>query len=61
MVEFINCMTGTQMWVADERVEEYKAAGHRPAALPSKAIEPAEEPVEKVKKTVKKTTKATKK
>ena len=56
MVEFINCMTGTQMWVADERVEEYKAAGHKPAAVSSKAIEPAEEPVEK-KKTVKKATK----
>lgn len=56
MVEFINCMTGTQMWVADERVEEYKAAGHTLAAFSSKAIEPAEEPVEK-KKTVKKATK----
>lgn len=58
MVEFINAITGTQMWVADERVEEYKAAGHVLAAASSKATEPAKEPV---KKTVKKTTKATKK
>lgn len=28
MIEFINRMTGTRMWVADDRVEEYKAAGH---------------------------------
>lgn len=61
MVEFINCVTGTQMWVADERVEEYKAAGHQLAAIPSKATEPTEEPVKPVKKTVKKTTKTTKK
>lgn len=32
MIEFINRMTGTRMWVADDRVEEYKAAGHTPAA-----------------------------
>lgn len=54
MVEFINGFTGTQMWVADERVEEYKAAGHKLAALPSTAKEPTKSPV---KKTVKKSTK----
>lgn len=32
MIEFINRSTGTQMWVAENRVEEYKAAGHIPAA-----------------------------
>ena len=58
MVEFINGLTGTQMWVADDRVEEYKAAGHKLAAIPSEAAKPIKEPV---KKTVKKTTKATKK
>ena len=31
MVKMINCMTGTEMWVAEERVDEYKAAGHKPA------------------------------
>lgn len=64
MVKLINKYTGTEMWVADERVEEYKAAGHKSAAFSSKAIEPTAEPVvEKIqeKKTVKRTIKATKK
>ena len=33
MIEFINRVTGTKMWVAEDRVEEYKAAGHVPAAV----------------------------
>ena len=32
MVKFINKLTGTEMWVAEERAEEYKAAGHERAA-----------------------------
>lgn len=32
MVKFVNKLTGSDMWVADERVEEYKAAGHKLAA-----------------------------
>ena len=32
MIEFINKVTGTKMWVAENRVEEYTAAGHIPAA-----------------------------
>ena len=32
MRKFINKFTGTEMWVADSRVEEYKAAGHALAA-----------------------------
>ena len=39
MVEFINKYTGSKMQVADDRVEEYKAAGHKPAA--AKAEKPA--------------------
>ena len=39
MVEFINAYTGTQMWVADNRVDEYKAAGHKPAANSEKPTE----------------------
>lgn len=35
MVKFINKTTRTVMYVADERVEEYKAAGHKPAAKPT--------------------------
>ncbi len=32
MVRFINGVTGTEMWVHETRVEEYKAAGHKLAA-----------------------------
>lgn len=63
MVAFINKDFGTPMWVAEDRVEEYKAAGHKLAAdpVPAKA-EPKEEPKAEpkktaVKKVVKKTTK----
>lgn len=61
MVEFKNAYTGTQMWVADDRVDEYLAAGHKLAANDKKvdAEKPAEKkPATKAKKpTVKKTTK----
>lgn len=36
MIKFINKTTGTEMWVDESRVEEYKAAGHKPAAEPTK-------------------------
>lgn len=32
MVKMINGQFGNEMWVAEDRVEEYKAAGHRLAA-----------------------------
>lgn len=32
MTKMINKITGTEMWVADDRVPEYKALGHRCAA-----------------------------
>ena len=31
--ELINKVTGTPMWVANERLEEYLAAGHKPAVV----------------------------
>lgn len=34
MVKFINKISGGFMWVAENRVNEYKAAGHRLAASP---------------------------
>ena len=37
MVKFINKLTGSEMWVHESRVEEYKAAGHKPAAEPVKS------------------------
>lgn len=49
MIKFINALTGTDMWVADDRVEEYKAAGHKPAVIP--AEKPAKkEPAKKTSK-----------
>ena len=51
MVRFINKYTGTDMWVADDRVEEYKAAGHKLAASDAK---PAEEKPKSKPKTAKK-------
>ena len=41
MVKFINRLTGGEMWVAEDRVEEYKAAGHKPAAPAEKSEKPA--------------------
>ena len=49
MVKFINAFTGTEMWVAEDRVEEYKAAGHKLAASPSKG-KPASKPKNTKKK-----------
>lgn len=51
MVKLINSFTNTEMWVADNRVEEYTAAGHKPAAAPEI---PAEPPKAEVKKTTRK-------
>ena len=34
MVKLINCHTGSVMWVHESRLEEYIAAGHKPAANP---------------------------
>ena len=48
MAKFKNKLTGGLMWVADDRVQEYKAAGYIPVATPAKekpAKEPAKEPV----------------
>lgn len=34
MIKFIHNLTGTVMWVADERKEEYLRAGHKLAPVP---------------------------
>lgn len=47
MVKFVNAVTGSDMWVADDRVEEYKAAGHKLAADSVKAVEPTAKTVKK--------------
>ena len=56
MVKFINNNFGTEMWVAEGRIDEYKAAGHKLAAFPvpiKKEPEGVKE-VKEVKKTPKK-------
>jgi len=35
MIKFINKITGTEMWVAEDRAEEYLAAGHKKPAVKS--------------------------
>lgn len=49
MIKFINRLTGGEMWVAEDRVEEYKAAGHKLAASPLKG-KPASKPKNTKKK-----------
>lgn len=53
MVEMINALTGSLMQVADDRVEEYKAAGHKLAAS-SISEKPKAEPKKAKKTTTKK-------
>lgn len=45
MVKFINYYTGTTMYVAEGRVEEYVSAGHKLADTPK----PKEKPKSKAK------------
>ena len=57
MVKMFNANSGNVMWVADNRVEEYRAAGHRLAApVTEKPAEP--EPAEKPEKAPEKPKKA---
>lgn len=42
MIKLINSHTGTEMWVSEDRINEYLAAGHKLAA--SHAEESIEEP-----------------
>ena len=48
MVRFINRATGSVMWVHESRVGEYKAAGHKPAAVNTE--KPKKAPASKPKK-----------
>lgn len=51
MIQLINKYTGTTMWVADNRVDEYLAAGHKLAAvLTHEPAKPTEEAVKAVVK-----------
>lgn len=44
MVRFINKLSGQEMWVAEDRVEEYKAAGHKLAVIADDPMVPASRP-----------------
>lgn len=68
MIKMINKLTGTEMLIEDDRLDEYKALGHleTKSSVPKKAAvapkeEPKESPVSKVKKTVAKVTKTARK
>lgn len=56
MVEFINPFTKTSFWVADDRVDEYKAAGYPLAANLEKPKVKAEKTEEEVVKTTRRVT-----
>lgn len=45
----VNKITGTEMWVADNRAAEYQAAGHKLAAeyVEKPAKKPVKKPVKK--------------
>ena len=49
MVKFVNALTGSTMYVADNRVEEYKAMGHTIAA-PAVLADAADKPAKQEKK-----------
>lgn len=48
-VKFINKMTGTEMWVDDSRVGEYKKLGYRPAESKKSVMETKETEKEAMK------------
>ena len=50
MVRLVNKLTGGDMWVADNRVDEYLAAGHKLAADAPAPIMNEPEATEEVKK-----------
>ena len=52
MIKFINSLTGTEMFVADDRKEEYLAAGHVLAVKPPVEAKKAETVKEEPKKEV---------
>lgn len=56
MVEFINPFTKTSFWVADDRVDEYKAAGYPLAANLEKPKVEAEKTEEEYVKTTRRVT-----
>ena len=56
MIEFINPFTKTSFWVADDRVDEYKAAGYSPVANLEKPKVKAEKTEEEPVRTTRRVT-----
>lgn len=56
MVKLIHARSGGPMWVTEDRLEEYLAAGHKLAALPEMPVptEPVRRPPAKKKAAAKK-------
>ncbi len=55
MVKMINAVLGNVMWVSEDKVEEYTAAGHKiAAAVDSQPAAPEAKPVKAAKKKTKK-------
>lgn len=50
MVKMINSAFGNEMWVAENRVDEYLAAGHKLAASPAKEKPAAKSKTTKARK-----------
>ena len=57
MVKFYNKLTGTEMWVADNRAEEYMTAGHKPAVVVVEAEKPTKTEEKPKRATAKRTRK----
>ena len=49
MVKMINALFGGEMWVSDDRVGEYLAAGHK-LAVSKPVVKPKKKPSKKTKK-----------
>ena len=54
MIEMVNKVTGTTMWIADNRVDEYLRAGHSLAMEIVKPEEPIRDGKPQPKRTVRK-------
>lgn len=60
MIKLINRISGGEMWVAEARLDEYLAAGHKLAAPPPDADAVQEKPAQKTRTARKRTPKSKK-
>lgn len=57
MIKLLNRLTGTIMWVTEERLDDYLAAGHKLAAMSASPEVPAEPTITELAEPVKKSAK----